>query len=995
MANLPEILLGQESRIAFSALCANPAKPLVLLLQDEESAQSVCEDIRALAQIQKRNVKAEFLSSDIQTQRAATLEKLLRGEVEFLALSQASWEAPCFSPDDFSKRQRLIRAGENLIHEDFLKNLAEGGYERADFVSEAGECAVRGEVLDVWVASQKLPSRIVFDGDRVESLREFDPQSQRSVGPLSQLSLFPVSVGQGGNIADYLGDASRLLMEKESLPVSSALVFPGEVARTCESLRGFLRDGFEIWTFCHNEGERERLQDVFKEHSFLHEEVGFALAPLSSGLVLPAQHLAIFTEHEIFGRALPRSRPRPYRQGPPLESLTELSEGDYVVHERFGIGRYLGLQHIQTSRHEGDFLAIEYAGGDKLYVAAMDFALIQKYVGQEGKAPRLYSLDGEAWGRARSRASEAAKKLAKELLEIYARRTTLPGYAFPKESHIEEAFAKAFLYEETPDQTRAIREVKEDQQRSRPMDRLVFGDVGYGKTEVAMRAALKVALEGKQAAVLVPTTLLAEQHFETFRDRFADYPVSVAVLSRLQGPSQNKKVLVELAKGTVDIAIGTHRLFSKDVRFRDLGLLVIDEEHRFGVRAKETLRKLKANVDTLTLTATPIPRTLSMALSAIRDVSVIQTPPLGRQAVETKMMPYDESFVTEAITRETARRGQVFFIHNRIATLPSELERLQKILPGIRFAAVHGKLSPRELENKMLKFLHREVDVLVATSIIESGLDIPNVNTLLVTNAEKMGLAQLYQLRGRVGRGARRALCAFFYDPQNMTAEGKKRLKALSEFTALGSGFRLAMRDLEIRGAGNILGAEQHGILREVGFEMYFKLLSLAVGELRGEPAEEPVNPDITLAASGYFPSSYIASEESRIGFYKRLLLCPSAEEIDRLADELADRFGKMPAVCEDLFRVAQIRMMSRALKILALKQEGDSLRIIFDPRANVSIESLLNLSREYSGRLRFVQGKQFELRFFLENEGGALQETKSFLKKLLEYATMKAYVPA
>jgi len=672
---------------------------------------------------------------------------------------------------------------------------------------------------------------------------------------------------------------------------------------------------------------------------------------LSAGCELPELKLLLLTELETFGQRKTRRAARP-RTGAGAR-LDDLKVGDLVVHVNHGIGRYLGVETLEIGGVHKDYLVVQYAGEDKLYVPTEQVGLLQKYIGVEGQEPRLSRLGGGDWARVKKRVSESVKELAQGLLKLYAEREALPGYAFSPDTVWQQQFEEAFPYEETPDQLRAIEEIKADMERPRPMDRLLCGDVGFGKTEVAMRAAFKAVMDGKQVAVLVPTTILAQQHLRTFRDRFASYPVRIEGLSRFQSPAEQNRILKGLANGTVDIVIGTHRLLSKDVQFKDLGLVIIDEEQRFGVAQKERLKELRRTVDVLTLSATPIPRTLHMALAGVRDMSLIETPPEDRFPVRTYVVEYNEELVREAILRELARGGQVYFVHNRVQDIERFGERLRDLVPEARIGIAHGQMDEDLLERVMLDFLNGEIDVLLCSTIIETGMDIPNVNTLIVDEADRLGLAQLYQLRGRVGRSNRVAYAYFTYRRDKiLTEDAEKRLQAIREFTELGSGFKIALRDLEIRGAGNLLGPEQHGHIASVGFELYCKLLEEAVREVKGEVVQEPPDPVIDLNVDAYVSDDYVPDAQRKVEIYKKVVGIRRAEDVADLQEELEDRFGPLPPPVRNLLAVARIKVLAKELTVASISGDKDEVAIRLQTGVILPRETVLHLSRKFRGRV-------------------------------------------
>ncbi|MDN5343976.1 MAG: hypothetical protein PWQ18_87 [Clostridia bacterium] len=685
---------------------------------------------------------------------------------------------------------------------------------------------------------------------------------------------------------------------------------------------------------------------------------------LRQGFSWPEMRLAVLGDAEIYGGVRRARRPRATREGNRVTSFDDLREGDYVVHVHHGIGRYLGLKQLEVGGVKKDYLLIQYAGQDRLYVPIDQVSLVQKYVGAEGHVPRLYRLGGNEWHKVKSRVQEAVQAMAEELLELYARREAIPGYAFSPDTPWQREFEEAFPYTETPDQLKAIAEVKADMEKPRPMDRLLCGDVGYGKTEVAMRAAFKAVMDGKQVALLVPTTILAQQHYNTFRGRFAPFPIKIAVLSRFSSPGEQKRVVKALKRGEIDIIIGTHRLLSADVAFKNLGLVIIDEEQRFGVAHKEKLKKLRYSVDALTMTATPIPRTLHMALAGVRNLSLIETPPEDRFPVQTYVVEYSPELVREAIRRELERGGQVYFVHNRVADIDRFAYHIQQLVPEARIGIGHGQMEERELEKVMLDFIEGQYDVLVCTTIVENGLDIPNVNTLIVDESDSFGLAQLYQLRGRVGRTNRLAYAYFTYRPDKVLGElAEKRLAAIREFTAFGSGYKIALRDLQIRGAGNLLGPEQHGHMLAVGFDLYCQLLEEAVQKLkrqRGEMAPEaapvavaPAAP-VELTVDTFLSDDYIPDAALKMEVYHRLMAARDLDEVEDIAAEMTDRYGLPPAAARNLVDLTRVRLLAQEVGVESVHQKGKEVELSFGQGHRLRGEKLLQLTQYFPRKLAF-----------------------------------------
>ncbi|MBD1383174.1 transcription-repair coupling factor [Metabacillus arenae] len=709
---------------------------------------------------------------------------------------------------------------------------------------------------------------------------------------------------------------------------------------------------------------------------------------LQTGFELTMQKIAVITEEELFKKRV-KKQPRKQKlsNAERIKSYSELEIGDYVVHVNHGIGKYLGIETLEINGIHKDYLNIRYHGSDQLYVPVEQIDQVQKYVGSEGKEPKIYKLGGSDWKRVKKKVESSVQDIADDLIKLYAEREASKGHAFSPDGEMQRDFEAAFPYQETEDQVRSIHEIKLDMERERPMDRLLCGDVGYGKTEVAIRAAFKAIADGKQVALLVPTTILAQQHYETVRERFQDFPISIGLMSRFKTRKEMNDTVKGLKNGTVDMVIGTHRLLSRDVVYKELGLLIIDEEQRFGVTHKEKIKKLKANVDVLTLTATPIPRTLHMSMLGVRDLSVIETPPENRFPVQTYVVEYNGGLVKEAIERELARGGQVYFLYNRVEDIERKAEEISMLVPDARVTFAHGRMTENELESAMLNFLEGEADVLVSTTIIETGVDIPNVNTLIVYNADKMGLSQLYQLRGRVGRSNRIAYAYFTHRRDKVLTEvAEKRLQAIKEFTELGSGFKIAMRDLSIRGAGNLLGAQQHGFIDSVGFDLYSQMLKDAIEERKGDTSKEKrFEVEIDMEIDAYIPESYISDGKQKIDMYKRFRSLTTLEEMEELQEEIIDRFGEYPAEVNYLFKAARVKIFAQQEKIDLIKQEKDVLSIYISEEASNKIDGhkLFNLSNQY-GRLVGLGMDGKRLKITIQNKNKPTDEWINMLLEIL-----------
>jgi transcription-repair coupling factor (superfamily II helicase) len=1003
-------------------------------------------------------------------------------------------------PRDALKRSYLyIVAGEELRREEFLDHLVQWGFQNVPLVEERGDFAVRGGIIDLFSPGYGRPVRLEFDGDQLESIREFNPASQRSERSHEELLLLPMKefslkrAGIEGPLRALEQRAGELEMdrrEKQSLMESlrAGIPCPGmevwapyfypelvpffsylpahaliwldgadrveaeaerfgplvwERNEKAEEERRLVpaaealylnehqwREALKPFSQVHGEaltimasGERsaettltvasfltgdirheaahskeptlgplvERLKGWWGERVILvaptrgdaarlqellgHYDVQMPVCEesppsllacadlkraivrghLNQGFRLPEAGLVMLTFDEIFGTK--KRQPSASATSHPshfLTSLSELKQDDYVVHLDHGIGIYRGLKFLQVAGVAGEFLHLEYEAGDRLYLPVDRINVVQKYIGGDGAQPELDRLGGTAWEKVKAKTRKSILAMAEELVQLYAFREAREGNAFAPPDALYKEFEAAFEFEETPDQQRAIDETLADMQKRKPMDRLICGDVGYGKTEVAMRAAFLAVEGGRQVALLAPTTILAQQHLQTFRHRFRNHPVRIEMVSRFLTTKEIQQVLADLARGTVDLVIGTHRLLQKDVEFKDLGLVIIDEEHRFGVAHKERLKKLRRLVDVMSLTATPIPRTLHMSLVGIRDLSIIETPPLDRLAIQTYVTRYDERVIRDAIQRELERGGQVFFLHNRVETIDRIAFKLADLVPGAKLAVAHGQMRPKELEKVMMDFFENKTQVLVCSAIIESGLDFPNANTIIINRADKFGLAQLYQLRGRVGRSHRHAYAYLLIPGEKaITPDAERRLRALQELDGLGGGFKLALHDLEIRGAGNLLGAQQSGQITAVGFELYTEMMEQAVRELKGETVVPEIEPEIRLGIPAYFPEEYMPDTNQRLFFYKRLASLRDAREREELKEEIKDRFGPFGVPVENLFLVMDLRRVLREFLVQQISLSDGKVFMLFHPESPVKVEKLLELIRKQKDRFR------------------------------------------
>jgi transcription-repair coupling factor (superfamily II helicase) len=896
-------------------------------------------------------------------ERARALDVLARGG---LVCASATAIAEGLPPERERPVPLTVRAGDEPGIDLLVEHLASAGYERVERVEERGQFAVRGGLVDLFPATGREPLRIELFGDEIEQIRAFSPFTQRALRQVEEATVYPAAERRRELVEIDLGpdedeepahaqvpddlvpafdrppdlvwspDEVEAAWEEQGLtPVDLAVTTvlsqlpqgqpfsfdaqrPALAARGLaeaeNELGGLLRQELDVVVAFPHRGEALRQQQLLRRvtaHVLGEGEapggLAFAVAPARRGFVWRELGLALLPDTQVFRKRPPRAAAAPGRA---LQSFSDLRTGDYVVHEDHGIAQLLGFETKEVADVTRDYLLLAFRGDDRVYVPHEQIGKVSRYIGADSKSPALSKLGGKAWDNLKSRAREHLRELAGELLQLYARRQTQPGVAFDVEHEWVERLEAEFPYRETEDQRTAIEAVKEDLESPHPMDRLVCGDVGFGKTEVALRAAFAVAVSGKQVLMLAPTTVLAQQHWNTFRARYRDFPVRVEMVSRFRSARDTKRVLADFAEGKVEVLIGTHRVLSRDVIPKELGLVIVDEEQRFGVAQKELLRQLRLEVDVLALSATPIPRTLHMSLSGLRDISVIETPPEGRRPIRTYVGEYDEELVVQALQRERDRGGQSFYLHNRVETIEERSEQLAQLLPQLRFLVAHGQMAERELEDKMIAFLAGDADVLVSTTIIESGLDIPQANTLIVERADQLGLSQLYQIRGRVGRSDLLAHAYLFYpDAQELTAEARARLATLADHTELGAGFAIAMRDLEIRGAGDLLGAEQSGHVAALGFELYVEMLHEAVAELSGQRrlAARPVRVDARVDA--YVPAAYIASEALKIDLHRRIALTESEDELHELRVATEDRYGPLPEPVENLFAIQEAKL--------------------------------------------------------------------------------------
>ena len=1154
--------LTPTAKSLYVAMLARLAsRPLVVLVRDNRAAEEMLPVLEAFCDLTGGPppgsvvklpcfdvLPFENLSPhpEIQEERATALWKISTGAASIVIMPACAALMPMREASFYAELARVVRRGETIDVERLVEHLNTVGYAAVDVVEMPGQFALRGGILDVYSPEMDRPVRIEFFGDEVESMRKFDPASQRSSNPVEEVVLLPlaetpvtdeilgaiharlsgarisgaeaavaeavvaggVSVfpgwefyapvaaqiphpsktaprlrsgqGPGGapteSVFDLLPKAAVLVDEPEDIAreiehwwervreaheragigrlvrpddlyfspekFESLLAsrpggslehlgietgteadhilhmsfssqpttrFHGSMPAMVEEVQRLTAEGRRVIFAVPTMGEVERLADVFTEYSipfrlgsrtptpggesYLDETAYFAQnistttvvrANVPDGVALPQAGVAIFGARDLFDES-EAVLTRPLRRGSKvsafLSDFRDLQVGDYVVHVEHGIGQYQGLKEITQGDTTGEFMILEYAEGARLYVPLTRLDLVQKFRSAEGQKPALSHLGSTAWARTKARVKKAMQDMAEELLKLYAERRLAEGHAFPRDTDWQREFEDAFEHQETEDQEEAVVDVKRDMEASTPMDRLLVGDVGYGKTEVAMRAAFKAANDNKQVAVLAPTTVLAFQHFETFKQRFAAYPIRTEMLSRFRTARQQREILQRVEAGQVDILIGTHRLLSKDIKFSDLGLVVVDEEQRFGVRHKERLKKLKKEVDVLTMSATPIPRTLHMSLTGLRDMSVIETPPKDRIAIQTMVAAFDEKLIKTAIEHELERGGQAYFVHNRVESIDEIAAKVQELAPRARVTVGHGQMSEAELEKVMLKFIRHEADVLVATTIIENGLDIPLCNTIIVNRADRHGLSELYQLRGRVGRSNRRAYAYLLVPPEiELTPLARRRLAALKEFSDLGAGFKIAALDLELRGAGNLLGGQQSGHIDAVGFELYTSMLDRTVREMKGEVAREEIAVQLSLGINIRIPAEYIKEENQRLRMYKRVAGVESEAQLNDVQEELADRYGEPPAAVRNLLEYARLKLASQKLGVAAIDRRRDQVSIRFTQEAAVDPEKLAHFVAGQAGAQFSPSGV---LKFSLK--ASQAEEVLERLKRLLE----------
>lgn len=1114
--------------------------PIVVITYDEISTKKIQEDMEALKGKDKVYVypsrdilfyNADVHSMDITSARLRVIEALKAKEDVVVIIPVEALLNPLSPKETWESYTKTMRLGDVINIGGLEHHLVQVGYERVARVEAMGQFSIRGGIVDIYPPTTDEPYRIELWDDEIDSIRSFNPETQRSINKIEAFNIvpnqeivFPLQLLKQAvpdikadleqtvqklkdegkdesaerlkrdikeviekiendispkglefyipytdlelvSILDYIdrdtvlfvdepskiGEKSeRTLTEYEEsmkarleyghiLPKQMDLIFAytdilskmGQYANVFlmnfdsevkyldteytmslrvhenntfyknldlleKDLKELKAKGDKVFVLSGSRVKAQRLCDELEERELLvsytereedtpqNGQILIYKGFLQKGFYYEDLKLHIIADKDLFGQDKKVRKPKKKYSGAKIQSFLELAPGDYVVHEQHGIGVFKGIEQITFEGISKDNLKIEYADNNILYVNINQMDLVQKYVGAEGKVPKLSKLDGSEWRKSKAKVRGAIKDIAKELIKLYSKRQYARGFSYEPDTLWQTEFEELFPYEETGDQLEAIEDVKRDMESDKIMDRLVCGDVGYGKTEVAIRAAFKAVQNSKQVAYLVPTTLLAQQHYQRFKERMSAYPVTVELLSRFRTPKEIKKSLEGLASGRVDIIVGTHRLLSKDVKFKDLGLVIIDEEQRFGVTHKEKLKEMRTEVDVMSLTATPIPRTLHMSLIGIRDMSVLEEAPLERKPVQTYVMEYSEDFIKDAIHRELGRGGQVYFLHNQVRNIEEMAETIQRLVPTANVAFAHGQMGERELEKIMLSFIEGEVDVLVSTTIIETGLDISNANTIIMNHADRMGLSQLYQLRGRVGRSSRMGYAYLMYQKDKVLKEvAEKRLQAIKQFTELGAGFKIAMRDLEIRGAGNLLGAQQHGHMESIGYDLYCKMLSEAVSEEKGEVVEEEFETTIEIKINAYIPNSYIRDEVEKLDIYKKIASIRSEADYFDIQEEIEDRYGTIPLTVSNLLEIAIIKAMAREIYIILVSVSQKQLLLRFKENASLHPEYIPEIIADYKGKMKFVNGKEVMIRLNIEEV--PKKELLSYIKNVLQ----------
>lgn len=1121
-------------------------KPFLVLTHSDVEARKLYEDLSFYVphvyyfptkEVVFYNIDA--ISGDLRWERLKVMKEMLNRDKKIVVTSIEAIASGYIPVDLYRNYTFKISVGDTLNLEDLSEKLIQCGYERVELVDNKGQFSVRGGIMDIYSPIAAESYRVELFGDEVDSIRNFNLESQRSIEKVDGIEIFPAkemilnresikkgyegiekdlkvvlnrlkeqknkdamekieqvigknlellrenwsfetidsflpyfydnlstffdytegyfivmddvqrckgkldsvyfefeenykSFLQRGNIlpkqidlllnkehvVEMLEDSQILTMDAiaKSVKMLSPRVivsfsqitshnYHGQIDLLIDDIKDKKSKGFRILILSGTRPRGERLVATLRDREIestyrdiVHEiqpgEVVITFGSQLSGFEYPDLRVCVISDKEVFGEAKRKTVNRSPKKGvSKIKSFTELKPGDYVVHANHGIGVYKGIKQLDLQGHKKDYLELTYDSDDKLYVPVEQLDMVQKYIGTEGKSPKVNKLGSSEWAKAKKKVKKSIEEIAEDLVKLYAARTTLKGYRYSKDTVWQKQFEEEFPYDETPDQLSAISDIKVDMESDKPMDRLLCGDVGYGKTEVAIRAAFKAVMDGKQVAFLVPTTILAQQHYNNFVQRFSDFPVRIDMISRFRTPTQQKGTIKAVKDGEVDILIGTHRILQKDIQFKDLGLLIVDEEQRFGVSHKEKIKKLKKNVDVLTLSATPIPRTLHMSLVGVRDISVIETPPEERYPVQTYVVEYNDQLIRDAILRELNRGGQVYFVYNRVENIKEMVSYISKLIPEARVALAHGQMQERELEKIIVDFMKNKYDILVATTIIETGMDIQNVNTMIIYDADKMGLSQLYQLRGRVGRTNRMAYCYLTYRKDKVLTEvAEKRLKAIKDFTELGSGFKIALKDLEIRGAGNMMGASQHGHMASIGYDLYCRMLEDTIKLIKGEIDNEPVETTVELKVDAYIPDSYISDEIQKIEVYKKIASIDSYEDMMDIQDELEDRFSAIPSSVYNLMNISYIRSIGKKLAIEEIKERKNEVLFVFESQSRINENVIRGLLRDYTKKIGLKMGDKpgFAYRLIDVKREDLVPEIKELVQYMLRIYEQK-----
>lgn len=994
--------LSDISKACIMNLIENKEKRQTLIITyNELQAQNLYKYLKNLnsnvTYIPKKDIvtyEYDAQSMDILYSRIEGIIKIYNNETDIIIVSTETIMQPILSKQVMQSRiLEMIVANEYNL-EEIKEKLVLLGYERCDLVEGKGTFSVRGDILDI-AFSNKKGIRIEFFGDEVDQIRYFDIQSQRSIKNVNQIKIFPVSEEiekePKGTIIEYMSNNSiiafdelnKIKLRAENIIKDNVLAIKDLVEKS-KKVPYILENMYDIEYIIK---ETDKFQNVkLDSQDITKDKENIVIFKYEDIKEIENKFFEVSKQEKEKKIYKPRKRHSLAFREAEKVTFSDLKVGDYVVHKTNGIGQYIGVNTIKTDGVTKDYIKVKYTGEDVLYIPTDALDNIRKYIGGGEKAPKINKLGGKEWENTKNKVKSNLREVAKNLIELYASRQRVEGFAFEKDTPWQKEFEDSFPYVETEDQLRCIQEVKQDMEKAKPMDRLLCGDVGYGKTEVALRAAFKACMGGKQVAYLVPTTILANQQYETFKDRMGKFGVEVELLNRFRTKKEQTEIIKKLKLGEVDVVIGTHRLLSKDVEFKDLGFLIIDEEHRFGVKDKEKIKEIKTNIDVLTMTATPIPRTLHMSIVGVRDMSVIYEPPQDRKPVRTYLLEYDIEVVREAITKEIERGGQVFYLYNKVEGIEKKAKEIENLVTEAKVGFAHGKMTGEELEDIMMEFTNKEIDVIVCTTILESGIDIPNANTIIVENADRLGLAQLYQIRGRVGRSNKEGFAYVTYKRDKLLSEiADKRLKAIKDFTEFGSGFKIAIRDLEIRGAGSIVGEFQHGHMEQVGYDMYCKLLDEVMKEMKGDKQansseQEDVQLDINI--SSYIPESYIENSDIKIGIYQDIALCKNEEEILDVTDEIIDRFGTIPKEVENLLEIARIKNMCKKQGISKVMQKANSI-IFYLSSKDFDLNNVYKLIEIYKTNVKLSKSSLPYITYKIDENKSIIKQVKEFLNNI------------